>query len=337
MGGYIMRLPRFEYLQPKDLDEALELLHAYQGDCRVLAGGTDLLVRMKQRLLKPGYLISLKSISSQRYIKQTEGRITIGAGTSLAALGEDDLVCEHLPGLVRAVKAVGAPSIQHHAGTIGGNLCQENRCLYYNQSAFQRSTRQPCHKAGGQICYALAGSDRCRSTFQSDCAPILIALKATVTLRRKGETRTIALVDLYSARGEQPLAVAPDELLTEIQVPIPGPGNGHAYRRLSYRSAIEYPAVAVGASVTTSDHTIQDARIVVGAISNAPLLLAQASESLKGKETTDRAALERAAIMARDNASVFVVNNVNSPVEYRQQMIAVLARRALEAALARTN
>ncbi len=328
-----MRLPRFEYLRPMTMEEALELLHQHQADGCILAGGTDLLVRMKQRLLQPGNLISLKSITTQRYVRQANGQIQIGAGTALSAVRTAELVQKYLPGLVQALASIGAPSIQHHAGTIGGNLCQDNRCLYYNQSAFLRSARQPCHKAGGQICYALEGSDRCRSTCQSDCAPMLIALKSSVTVARKGGQRTIPLVDLYSAKGENPLALEADEIVTEIQVPIPASKSGHAYQRLSFRSAIDFPMVAVGVSVETANKLVKDASIVVGAISNAPLLLAKASASLIGQQTTDNDALERAATISREHASVFVVKNVNSPVAYRQQMIGVLVRRALEEAL----
>ncbi len=328
-----MRLPRFEYLRPRTMDEALELLHQHQADGCILAGGTDLLVRMKQRLLQPGNLISLKSITSQRYVRQANGQIQIGAGASLSAVRHTEFVQKHLPGLVSALESIGAPAIQHHTGTLGGNLCQENRCLFYNQSAFMRSARQPCHKAGGQICYALEGSDRCRSTCQSDCAPMLIALKASVTVARQGGQRTIPLVDLYSAKGEHPLAIEADELVTEIQVPVPDIKSGQAYGRLSFRSAIDFPMVAVGVYVETANNLVKDARIVVGAVSNAPLLLAKASASLIGRATTDHDAWAKAATMAREHASAFVVNNVNAPVAYRQQMIAVLVRRALAEAL----
>jgi carbon-monoxide dehydrogenase medium subunit len=162
---------------------------------------------------------------------------------------------------------------------------------------------------------------------------MLIALNARVTVARRGSQRTIPLVDLYSARGEQPLALEPDEILVEIQVPMPDHDSGQAYERLSYRSAIDFPMVAVGVNVRIAKRMIEDARIVVGAVSNAPLLLAKASQRLIGQATTDHEALQAAATIAREHASVFVVNNVNAPVAYRQEMIAVLVRRALTKAL----
>ena len=184
-----MRLPPFEYLDPRDFPEALDMLAAHGNECRILAGGTDLLVRMKQRLLKPKYLMSLKSLNMLDYIREEDGAIKIGPRTTLAKLIESEMVKKFIPGFWQSVSSVGAQSIQHYAGTIGGNLCQDSRCLFYNQSAFWRSGRQPCHKAGGKTCYAREDSDRCHATFLSDCAPALIALDAKVILSRaEGES-----------------------------------------------------------------------------------------------------------------------------------------------------
>lgn len=330
-----MRLPQFALHQPRELDEALDLLQALGGDGRVLAGGTDLLVRMKQRLLLPGHLVSLTRLRALAYVRREAEAVCIGAGTTLHALSAAAAVREALPALAEALAAVGAVGIQHHRGTLGGNLCQENRCLFYNQSEFLRGARPPCHKAGGKTCYALEGSDRCRSALASDIAPALIALGATATAASKSGVRTFALVDLYTAKGEAPLALAPGELLTEIRVPLPPAGAGAAYRRLAYRSAVDYPLVCAGVGLETAAGRIARARIVVGAVSSAPLLLAQASGLLAGKAVDDRAAVAHAAARAMDHAAAFVVNNTIAPVAYRQQMIAVLVRRAIEAALAR--
>ncbi|MCP4691290.1 MAG: hypothetical protein GY859_24805 [Desulfobacterales bacterium] len=328
-----MRLPYFERLEPGDLDEALEMLHAHGNDGGLLAGGTDLLVRMKQRLFTPKHLISLKKLTSLSYIREENGSLKIGAGTPLAEVSASSLVRERLPALFQAIQAIGAPTIQHHRGTIGGNLCQDNRCKFYNQSAFLRSTRQLCHKAGGKICYAREGSDRCRSTSQSDGAPALIALDARATLTSKQGARAIPLVDLYTTEGEHPLSIAPDELLTEIEIPTPKPGAGSSYKRISYRSAIDYPEVSAGVLVETdADAKINRARIVVGAIGGAPLLLAQASERLVGKSTADRDAMQKTADLAMDHASTFAVDNTHAALEYRISMISVMVRRALEEA-----
>ncbi len=332
-----MRLPTFEYLEPKNLQEALEILHVHEKSCSILAGGTDLLVRMKQRLLKPDCLMSLKSLNSLSYILKKDGVISIGACTSLAKVCASNIIQEHFPSLVTAVQSIGAPSIQHFRGTVGGNLCQDSRCLFYNQSAFWRSGKQPCHKAGGQICYAKEGSsDRCHATYQSDSAPVLTALGAEVILSSKKGARTIPLSDFYSTYGEQPFTKEPGELLTEIRIPVPEPGTGNAYKRLSYRSAIDYPIASAAAVVQISDDSepvIKKARIVIGAISRAPLPVAQISGILEGKPVSDKDSLGKAADQAMDIASAFAVHNAGSALEYRVQMVSVLVQRAINEAV----
>ncbi len=330
-----MRLPEFTYLEPADLDEALEMLAAHGADCRVLAGGTDLLVRMKQRLVTPACLMSLKSVDALTGITETDGALKIGAATPLADITASERVRAAFPALTEAVEAVGAVSIQHFRGTIGGNLCQENRCRFYNQSAFFRATKQLCHKAGGQICYAREGSDRCRSTCQSDTAPALIALGAEVTVCSRDGCRRMPLMELYTATGEHPLSLADHELLTDIRIPLPQPGEGAAYHRLAYRSAIEYPVVCTGAWVRVDGGQITDTRIVVGAIASGPLHITGAGEQLVGRRADDRRALEKTAKAAADAAAAFAVDNVHGATEYRMQMAAVMTARALEGALER--
>lgn len=329
-----MQLPGFEYLEPRDLDTALDLLGEYGADCAVLAGGTDLIVRMKQRLKSPRRLLSLKHLRDLDYIREADGCLKVGATTPLARIISSDTIQQKFSGFHEAMAAVGARSIQHFRGTLGGNLCQDNRCRFYNQSAFFRSTRQACHKAGGTICYAREGSDRCRSTCQSDGAPALMALAADVTLRGAGSVRTIALKDLYTAVGDAPLALHPNELLTEISIPMPGPGSGSAYRRLAFRSAIDYPIVSAAAFLRIEAGVIRAARIVVGAVGSAPLFLLTASKGLKDKAADDAAALSAVAEMAGSSAAAFIVDNVNAAMEYRSAMIPVLVSRALQGAIA---
>jgi len=334
-GRFDVQLPGFDYLEPRNLDEALGMLGQHGAACAVLAGGTDLIVRMKQRLKTPRYLLSLKHLKELDYIRADASRLRLGAATPLGRIIDAEVIREQLPAFHTAVAAVGARSIQHVRGTLGGNLCQENRCRFYNQSAFFRSARQACHKAGGTICYARDGSDRCRSTCQSDGAPALMALAAEVTLRGVGSERTIPIQELYTAVGDAPLSLHHSELLTEISIPLPGEARtGSAYRRLTFRSAIDYPIVSAAAFVRLTGDHVDRARIVVGAVGSGPLFLVTASNGLKGKKVTDEEALAAAARMAGSSAGAFIVDNVNADMEYRTAMIPVLVSRALQGALA---
>jgi len=328
-----VRLPRFDYLGPDNLEEALDLLDTHRDEAKILAGGTDLLVRMKKGLLKPKFLISLKALNELSYIIKEENHIKIGARTSIADIIASDLIKKESRALFQACEKIGAVSIQHYRGTIGGNILQDNRCHHYNQSGFYRSGRQPCHKDGGKICYAREEADRCNSTCQSDGATALMALNASITLTRKGGKRTVNLADFYTADGIMPFAMESHELLEEILIPIQC--GSSAYKRLAYRSAIDYPIVCAGVLVKpsgTQKDEIDDARIVVGAMGRSPLFLAQASSSLKGKKLNDKDAFKKAAEIAMDHASAFAVHNVGSTLEYRCAMVSQMVFGALEQA-----
>ena len=330
-----MRLPTFEYLEPKNMDEALELLADHKDQATLLAGGTDLIVRMKQRLIQPAFLISLKNLDDLNYIRQENGLIVIGATTPLVSLLDSKLIKTHFPALADAARLIGAPPIQHVRGTIGGNLCLQTRCLYYNQSAFWRSGSSPCHKDHGEICYAEENSDRCRSANQSDGACALMALGAGIVLQSTRGKRTLPIEDFFTGKGETPFAVESDELVTEIQIPVPVKGQGNSFQKLTYRSAIDFALVSATAWVAVKKGKISDARIAIGGAGASPLLLKEAADKLVGKGSHHRDAVEETAKQVRNHASAFMVDNLGSTLEYRQKMSGVMAKRAIEKALDR--
>ncbi len=331
-----VRLPMFAYERPQNLVEALELLATHGADCRILAGGTDLLVRMKQGLAAPKRLLSLRDVSGLSHVTASDTSVHLGAATPLARIPASGPIRQQLPGLVEAVNAVGSRSIQHYRGTIGGNLCQDNRCRFYNQSAFFRKARQLCHKAGGNFCYSWeGGSDRCHSSCQSDTAPALMAMDAQVVLQSTRETRSMPLADIYTGIGKEPLTLADDELLTEIRVPLPAGGTGTSYEKLAYRKAIDYPLVSAGAFVRTDGDRILDARLVMGAVAGGPLTIFEVSRILPGRRAEDGRARAEAADAARNAAKAFIADNTDQPRDYRMQMVAVIAKRALDRAVER--
>lgn len=326
-----MRLPRFEYKRPDTLDETLQLLFRYVDDAKILAGGTDLLVRMKKGLLAPKVLISLTALNELSYVEKDKDRIRIGAKTPIADLVASDVIKRHAPALLQACEKIGAVTIQHYRGTIGGNLIQDNRCHHYNQSAFHRSGRQACHKDGGKICYARDEADRCNSTCQSDGATALMALNAQIVLISKQGERKVALENFYTNDGIMVFAMASHELVKEIVIPMNG--NNSAYTRIAYRSAIDYPVACAGVSLSISGKAsdeIESARIVVGAMGRSPLFMGGASSSLAGKKLTDASAFAKAAKSAMDSAATFAVHNVGSTLSYRCEMVAHLVETALK-------
>lgn len=329
-----MRLPRFDYLGPDTLEKALAFLATHRDGARILAGGTDLLVRMKKGLLTPKTLISLKGLGELAYIRQDKRDgsdcVLIGGKTPIADIIASDLVQQQAPALSQACERIGAITLQHFAGTLAGNILQDNRCRHYNQSQFHRSGRGACHKDGGKICYARQDSDRCNSTCQSDGATALMALDAGIILSSKDGERRVDLADFYTNDGILPFAIEPDELLTQIRIPIQ---EGHsAYKRLAYRSAIDYPLVCAGVLLipsTSLPTQIGEARIVVGAMGRSPLYMAAASASLTGKRFDDTDAFQKAAKASMDTAATFAVHNVGSTLEYRCSMAAQIVFQAL--------
>jgi 4-hydroxybenzoyl-CoA reductase subunit beta len=328
-----VRLPPFEYLEPKDLGETLDLLAHHREQASLLAGGTDVLVRMKQRLERPPFVISLKGLSQLRYIREQSDYLAIGATTSLAAILVCQAIADRYPALHQAVRRIGASTIQHFRGTIGGNLCLQTRCVFYNQSAFWRSGRTPCHKNHGQTCYAEENSDRCRSANQSDGACALTALDAGIVLSSKRGQRILKTEAFFTGKGEAPFASDPDEMVTEIRLPLSLDGEGSSFKKLTYRSAVDFGLVSAAVALKFDGKEISGARLVMGSAGAAPLLLKEASGLLIGKASSDGEAIEHAALQASNHASAFMVNNLGSTLEYRRKMAGVLAKRAIREAL----
>ncbi len=326
-----MKLPEFEYFNPRDVPSTLELLALHGEQAVLLGGGTDLLVRMKQGLLKPGVVISLRGVEDLRGIrKQKDGTLMIGALTRITDLLESSVIRRKYPGLAQAAGAVSAPPLQN-MGTVGGNLTQETRCLYYNQSAMWRRSKPTCFKAGGAICNAVKGGSHCFATYQGDLAPMLIALSARVVLSKKGGSRAIPLEDLYTGKGKIPVRKDPDELLEGIILPPPDKNTVCRYEKLRLRQALDYPLVGVAVCLTLSEDKTRcvSGRLVLTAVGSGPVLVDD-DGLMQDAEVSDDwiQSLAEAAYKAAKP-----VPNVLTPPAYRKRMARVLTRRALNRAL----
>ncbi len=326
-----MKLPEFEYFSPRDIPSTLELLAIHGAQAALLAGGTDLMVRMKQRLASPGVVINLKDVEELKGItKRKNGSYFIGALTTLTELLDTSAIKRKYPGLAQAAEAVSAPPLQN-MGTVGGNLLQETRCLYYNQTAMWRRSKPVCFKAGGSVCNAVKGGKHCFAMYQGDLAPMLIALSAQAVLSRKGESRTIPLEEIYSGKGKMPLKKDADELLEGIVLPPPGKNAVCRYEKLRLRQAIDYPLVGAAVCMTLSDDRklCKSGRLVLTAVGSGPVIVDD-NTLMKNAEVSDAwiASLAEAAYKAAKP-----VPNVLTPPAYRKRMARVLARRALNKAL----
>jgi 4-hydroxybenzoyl-CoA reductase subunit beta len=319
-----MRLPRFEHLQPESLEEALDLLSAHGEEAKVIAGGTDLLVSMKQRLLTPGYLLNLKGLELD-FIEVGKEGLRIGALTRLTSLVKSPLVQERFPILAQAAGYVSAPPLQN-MGTLGGNLCLNTRCFFYNQSQFWRQARLLCFKTGGEVCHVVTGGDHCYSVYQGDLAPVLIALEAKVKLAKEGSEWVVPLLDLYTGKGEEPIALEAREILTEVEIPAPTASWGGDYQKLRYRGAMDFPLGGVAAVLHWSGESCARAKVVLTAVASAPVVVEEAGSLLEGQKP-DEEAIAKAAEAAYEVAHP--VANVGSTPLYRRKMVRVMTKRAL--------
>lgn len=324
-----MRLPDFTYLEPATLEEVLSILGELQGEARVLAGGTDLLPRMKYGLEVPSTLVSLKNVTELKGINLREKEIFIGATTTLADLQASPLIQEYFAALHQAVEAVAAPPIWN-VGTIGGNLVQNTRCLYYNQSKAWRLERPPCFKAGGKICHVVPKGKKCFSVYCGDLAPVLTALEGRLSIKGKMRSATIPLPDLFTGKGLAPFTLSRDELITGVIIPLPGKNSGSSYEKFRLRGAVDYPLVSAAASITLHEgRKIENAALILGAVGPKPVII-KTNQLFRGPESD---LIGRGALGDLLRGKVQLVDNLALPGSYRRKILAVVAEKAIESAL----
>lgn len=324
-----MRLPYFDLFEPATVPELLTILKREQ--VRLLAGGTEIMPLMRFGLLQPAKLASLRNLPELKGIERRGKALHIGAMTTLSEIAGSPIIEKDAPLLYEAALAVAAPPIRNVA-TIGGNVFQNSRCLFYNQSAAWRRERQPCLKAGGEVCLAVPGSKKCFSVYQGDIAPALIAAGAKVRIeaKKKGDSREVPVEDLFTGRGVQPLSLRSGEMATHFVIPIlQNTGSGYAKFRL--RSAIDYPLAGAAAFVAAKKGTITSARLVLSAAGPGPVIV-----PLDGVAAGKRSGeIDLDAIVRAIPKNLPLVNNHILPASYRREMLSVFAKRAMKTALDR--
>jgi len=317
-----MRLPPFQYLEPTNIEEALSKLNAHQRAVKIMAGGTDLLNLMKLRLMEPAFVMNIGNLRNLDGIDNGDTEIVIGSNTKLKEIAGSTFVNKKFRAIAEAAFQVASPGVVNMA-TLGGNILQNTRCVYYNQSGMVLNGLERCHKRGGTVCLAVKGSNRCFSVYQGDMAPALIAFNARCILQKKNSTRTISIRELFTGNGVTPFTIGADELLTKIIIPHPKIIYGSAYRKLRLRRSVDYTLASAAAFVSaTNDRKSSACRLVIGAVGAAPKVIEGVSCE------TD---LGEIAQMAYEHAEG--VNNLQLPIAYRRKMVSVLAKRAITAAM----
>ncbi len=314
----MMRASPFRYRAPKSAAEIVDLLASEGADARLLAGGTDLVPNLKRRHQHAKTLVALSRAAELRGIRHGADGVTIGAMTTLAEICADRALVASHPGFVRAVASISTPTLRN-SGTIGGNLCLDTRCTYYNQNEEWRQAISCCMKEAGSTCWVAPGSPRCWAISATDAAPVLCALGARVRLVSKQGEREIPLGELYADDGIRYLTSRRDELLTTLLLP-PGDGVQSTYWKLRRRGSIDFPVLGVGVALAIdgAGGAVQRAAIRLGAVASAPLDADDAARMLVGSPLTEER-IAAAAKLARKIATP--LDNTDFTIAWRSAMV----------------
>jgi 4-hydroxybenzoyl-CoA reductase subunit beta len=323
-------LPELELIRPATLEEAIKARAAHPGS-RLLGGGTDLVVNIRRGIEAPSRLIDLNHVPELRAIAVDARALTIGASITLAEIAAHPQVIAHYPVLAQAAGSIAGPT-HRNMGTLGGNLCLDTRCIFYNQSEWWRSANDHCLKTTGRICHVAPGSQGvCYATFSGDLAPALMVLDAEVELDGPGGRRTLPLRALYigharhdtaSGDGKNYLALTAGEFVIAVRAKNM-PGLRSAYDKIRIRRSIEYPVAGVAAALRRDGDRLADLRLAITGTNPRPVLLEGTTE-LCGGALDDRvfAGLDD---LVRDQ--IMSMKTTFTPGHYRRRIAGVLARR----------
>ena len=315
----------FRYVRPRDLNEAVAALAAGGAGASLLAGGTDLLINMRQGLVTPATLIGIRGLAELNDIDLDDaGTLRIGAGVILTDLTEHPIVVQRYPALVQAARTVGSRHVRNMA-TLGGNLRLPTRCWYTNQSENWRASRTPCWKTEGDLCHVIKTSATCRAINSSDTAPALVALDARLeTLSVRGR-REVRLANFYNDDGVDHTALANDEIITAVLVPATRART--LFTKAASRTGLDYGYGTLAAAVTGSNRAIRSARLVAGSVGSWPVLLARAGQIIVERGLNEEAIAAAAEATREDLGEVA---NLFSPPGYKKRLVRGLVLQVLE-------
>lgn len=322
----MLRLPDFNYLQPRSLKQATKALSELGTDAMLVAGGTDVYPKMKRGQFTPSHLISLRNLGELKGIRQSNEGLWIGAGESLTAVSTHRLIANHFPALAHAAESVSTPQLRN-MGTIGGNVLVDTRCNYYDQTFFWRQAVGFCMKKDGDVCLVAPGSAKCLAIASSDTAPVLVSLRAEAILVSKNGERRVRLEELYIDDGIDYSAKAKNEVLRGLLIPRESLAGRNVYLKLRRRGSFDFPILGVAATMESDERgECRHARVVLTAVASAPKVVVEATTLLPGKKVT-RELIDTVADAAAKISHP--LDNADLDYWYRKRMAKVYTQRAL--------
>jgi 4-hydroxybenzoyl-CoA reductase subunit beta len=323
----MMRLPRFHYFAPANLKDAVELLSHWGPQASVVAGGTDLWPNMKRRQQTPTRVIGLRGVAALHGITESPtGELTIGAMTSLTELERDPRVAAAWPALAHSARLISTPPLRN-MGTIGGNLCLDTRCNYYDQSFEWRKSIDFCMKKDGRVCWVAPSSPRCWAVASSDTAPVLCAIGAEVTLASMEGERRLPVRELFRDDGIEYLNKRSNEILTAVHLPAPSAEWRTSYRKLRRRESFDFPVLGVAVAARVRGGVVEEAHIAITGTGSRPQLATGAAEALRGRRLDDAGAVDEAVERAARIAKP--LDNTDFVLGWRKEMARHYVRQAI--------
>jgi 4-hydroxybenzoyl-CoA reductase subunit beta len=330
-------LPQFDLVRPQSLDELIGARAAYP-DSRLLGGGTDLVVNIRRGIVAPPVLVEINGVTELRAIKADANALEIGAAVTLAELAAHPQVVRHYPVVAQAAAHIAGPT-QRNMGTVGGNLCLDTRCIFYNQSEFWRGANNHCLKTTGDICHVAPKSRGvCFATFSGDLAPALLVLDAEIDIAGPAGGRTLPLAELYIgyARQDEPaterrgdgkyfLSLRPGEFITAVRAKST-PGLRSAYDKIRIRRSIEYPVTGVAVALRRDGDKLTDLRVAFTGTNPRPVRLDGTAALCGGP--LDARVLAGLDALVRDQ--IMAMKTTFTPGHYRRRVAGVLARRLVQ-------
>ncbi|MDH5588404.1 MAG: FAD binding domain-containing protein [Gemmatimonadota bacterium] len=329
----MLRLPPFRYHRPATLAEAVGLLEEHGGDVMPVAGGTDLMPNMKHRLFTPGHLVALKGMPELKGVEVVGadsdpgmGYLRVGAAETLTSVASHGEVRRLYPALADAAGHVAGPQLRN-MGTIGGNLCLDTRCTYYNQTEFWRKALGYCLKKDGTVCHVTGVGKKCVAAHSADTPPVLMTLDATAILVSAAGEREIPVRDFFVADGITNTRRAPGEIVAEIRIPMASASRRTAYEKLRARKSIDFPLLTVAVAAEVDDTgVVRSLGGVVTALGSRPRELSGWREIAVG-HPLDEALVD--ALAERAHAQCHPLENLPADPEWRRAMVPVFVKRAL--------
>ena len=321
----MLTLPVFEWARPTTVDGVLAELSRHPGECLLLAGGTDAVPNLKHRLHEPRRVVSLAGLAELREVREDAAGLHLGALVTLTALTRLAPLRRDFPATAHAASLVASPQIRN-MGTLGGNLCLDTRCTYYNQTYFWREALGFCLKKDGVLCHVVPQGKRCVAAHSSDVSPTLIAYGALVEIAGPKGRRQVACDEFFVGDGIHNNVLKPDELVTRITLPASARGQRGGYRKLRPRGAIDFPMLSVAVAARGQDARIESLRVVVSALGAKPRLLGGMDALVAGRPAAEETF---AAVAAAALKQCRPLTNVPYDDDWRHAMVPVMVTRAL--------